>query len=65
MAVKVVNPTPDPSVVRRTVCRNCGTGLEYVPADVKQRKVSDYLGDVDVVHYIECPCCWHQVSVQV
>jgi DNA-directed RNA polymerase subunit RPC12/RpoP len=61
--VKVVSSEPHPSVVKQVVCRNCGTTLEYVPADRKQRQVSDYLGDKETVNYIVCPTCSHEVGV--
>lgn len=55
--VKVVDQGPDPSVVKRHVCQNCGAVLEYVPKDVKQRVEHDYGGGSDTVYYIECPQC--------
>lgn len=62
--VTVVSRTPHQSVVKETVCRNCGSTLQYVPRDIKQRTVSDYLGDRDIVKYIECPECNEQVTVK-
>ena len=40
MAVKVIDPTPDPKVVKRVSCENCGARLEYVPLDVQHRVVT-------------------------
>jgi hypothetical protein len=57
MAVKVIDPDPDPSVVRRTVCGNCGARLEFVPADIKEHWTRDYTGDSDVRYYVPCPKC--------
>ena len=61
--VKVINDTPDQSVVKRTVCRNCGCTLEYVPFDIRSRKESDYTGSVDIYRFIQCPKCSHEVYV--
>lgn len=62
--VTVVSTVPHPSVVKEAVCKNCGATLNYVPADIKQRTVGDYLGDKETIHYIECPPCKHQVTVR-
>ncbi|GEM_PF-2423949 len=35
MAVRAIKVEPDPSVVKRIVCPNCGVTLEYRPNDVK------------------------------
>jgi uncharacterized protein with PIN domain len=57
MAVRVIDPGPDPSVVKKAVCSNCGARLEYVPNDVKDKVVGDYGGGSDVYHWIDCPQC--------
>ena len=62
--VTVVSTVPHPSVVKETICRNCGATLNYVPADIQERTVSDYTGDRDIVRYIVCPPCGHQVTVK-
>ena len=62
--VTVVSTQPHPSVVKETVCRNCGSTLQYVPRDVKEKYVSDYTGDRDLVRYIECPTCSHHLGVR-
>ena len=62
--VKVVNVGPDPSIVKRHICTNCGATLEYVPKDIKSRSVTDYTGDSDTVYYIICPQCNDQQSVK-
>ena len=63
MVVKVIDPGPDPSVVKRVVCRHCGAKLEYVPKDVTERLISDYGGGSDMYYWIDCPQCNHQVTV--
>jgi len=62
--VTVVSTVPHPSVVKEVVCRNCGATLNYVPLDIKERTVSDYTGDRDIISYIECPPCGNQVTVK-
>ena len=62
--VTVVSRTPHQSVVKETICRNCGSTLQYVPRDIKERTVSDYTGDREIVRYIECPECNDKVTVK-
>ena len=61
--VTIVNPKPDPNVVKQCVCRNCGVTLEYTPNDTYQDKVYDYRGDVDTYNRIDCPNCRHKITV--
>jgi len=62
--VRVVKTEPHPSVVKEVICRNCGATLEYVPADIQKRIVSDYTGGKDTYHYITCPPCGNQQTVK-
>lgn len=62
--VTVVSTQPHASVIREIICRNCGSTLQYVPKDIKERTVSDYTGDRDIVRYIECPECNDHVTVK-
>lgn len=64
MAVKIVDETPDPDVVKRISCRNCGARLEYVPADVKTRNGTDYTGSADGEEYIDCPKCGKRAIIR-
>jgi len=57
MAVKIIDETPDPEVVKRISCKHCGTRLEYVPADVKRRDGTDYGGGPDGETWVDCPQC--------
>lgn len=63
MTVVIINETPDASVVKRTVCRNCGCTLEYVPNDIKEDSTTDYTGGKDIYYYIRCPKCRNEVHV--
>jgi hypothetical protein len=62
--VKIINETPDPSVVKRTVCGNCACTLEYVPYDIQEDYSTDYTGGRDYYKYIKCPRCLHSVHVR-
>jgi ribosomal protein S27E len=62
--VTVVSTVPHPSVVKEVICRNCGATLNYVPADIQNKSVSDYTGDRETVYFIKCPPCGHEVSVE-
>lgn len=62
--VTVVSTQPHPSVVKETVCRNCGATLQYVPKDIKSRTTRDYTGCADTDYYIQCPPCGHEVWVK-
>lgn len=33
--MKIIDETPDPSVVKTIICRSCGVKIQYVPNDVK------------------------------
>jgi hypothetical protein len=64
MAIRIVEEKPDPSVVKRKVCGNCGVTLEYVPADVQRGIDTDYTGGRDPYSYIICPKCGKEVRVR-
>lgn len=59
--VKVIDPTPDPALVKRISCKNCGARLEYMPCDVSSYTHRDYGGGCDTYHYIGCPQCGGKV----
>jgi len=56
VTVRVIEPKPDPSVVKRIVCSHCGVTLEYVPNDIKERKYT-CMGDPSGHTYVECAQC--------
>ena len=64
MAVQVVDPTPDPSILKYTICGNCGVKLSYTPNDVKRDYDSDYTGCKDYYNYISCGGCGKQTKVR-
>lgn len=62
--VTVVSTVPHPSVVKETVCKNCGSTLQYVPADIKEEVHTDYGGGRETYYYITCPPCGHKVTAK-
>jgi hypothetical protein len=63
MAVRVIDPTPDPQVIKRISCNNCGARLEYVPNDVQSYNGTDYSGGPDGRTWIVCPQCNKDVTI--
>ena len=64
MAIKVINPTPDPELVKRISCKSCGARLEYMPIDVLTSKYKDISGCGSGDDYIVCPCCSKWVIIR-
>ena len=62
--MRIIDNTPHKSVVKECVCYNCGVTLEYVPNDVSKRTETDYTGSKDIISYVVCPACNHQVTVR-
>lgn len=61
--VKIIDETPDPSVVRRVICGGCGRRLEYTPIEVHRDYSTDYTGCKDYYNFINCPGCHNQVII--
>ena len=55
--MRVVNETPNSTVVKRKVCSNCGVELEYVPADVATAQKRGLDNWLYTIKYITCPHC--------
>ena len=53
----------DPKAVKTVTCRNCSSILEYVLNDMKRSSCKDISGCTEIVKYIVCPTCTHQVTV--
>lgn len=64
MAVKIIDETPDPKVVKRVTCGHCGTRLEYVPNDVKECHGADYGGGPDGEEWVDCPKCGKKAIIR-
>ena len=61
--MRVISKDPHHSVVKEKICTNCGVTLEYVPADVQAKTISDYTGTKETYRYITCPECKKQLGV--
>jgi hypothetical protein len=61
MTVRIIDSNPDPSIVKHINCGGCGVRLEYVPTDVLQHIVTDYISNSDIIQYIICPNCGNEV----
>lgn len=54
----------DEKLVPRASCFGCGSIVEYAQNEVKQGKFNmDYLGDYDLMDYIDCPKCNYKIQV--
>lgn len=62
--VKIIEEKPDPSVVKRVICKSCGVTLEYVPCEVKKYEGRDYSGGPDGQEWIDCPKCTNMVILR-
>lgn len=61
--MRVISTEPHQSVVKRTICGNCGADLEYTPSDVREDKMTDYTGCTDIYKVIDCGNCSNQITV--
>lgn len=55
--IRIIDETPDPSAVKRTLCLNCGVRLEYTKSDTRTETHTDYAGGSDTYRMIDCPKC--------
>jgi DNA-directed RNA polymerase subunit RPC12/RpoP len=62
--VKLISTTPHHSVVKESICKNCGSTLEYTPSDINSYTARSYDGSSDTYNYIICPNCNHEVHVK-
>lgn len=63
MTVVIVDMTPDPEIVEKVSCDNCGVRLEFVPRDRIQKCHTDYGGDSTYYDIIVCPNCDNKIEV--
>lgn len=61
MAVRIVKEEPDPKVVKKKVCRNCGVTIEYLLLDIQEFSKTDYAGGTETWRAIVCPKCKNQI----
>ena len=61
--MKVIRQGPESG--KRVECNNCGSLIEYMPVDTKEKDVRDFLGDVSIHTILECPVCKHQITLKI
>lgn len=49
--------------VKQCSCKNCAAKLEYTLSEIREKKVSDYTGDTEIVRYLACPRCGHEIKL--
>jgi len=49
---------------KKVTCSECTAILKYAMSEVKKRVDHDYDGGSEMVHYIKCPGCGHQITVK-
>lgn len=59
---RIVDPSPDRSIERFAVCKECGTRLAYVPIEVRTITYS-CMGHNEEDRVIDCPKCGSTVTV--
>lgn len=62
MAVRVIKQEPDPTVVRRSVCRSgCGVTVEYLPNDIEKTSFFDVTDGF--IFFVVCPNCKKKIPI--
>lgn len=62
--VKIIDPDPQPQIVKIIDCRSCGVKLSYVPYEVQKISGKDYGGGPDGKEFIICPNCGREVTIR-
>lgn len=62
--VKVIKRKPAKEVAKRVVCRGCGSTLEYVPNEVKERHGTDCTGGPAGEEWVDCPECGKKAIIR-
>lgn len=58
--VQIVSPQKP----MEATCYKCKSGLSFVYTEIQEKTTHDYGGGRDLVKYIVCPCCGHEVQVK-
>lgn len=53
----------DPQLMKQCKCRQCTAIIEYSKHEVQEFTHYDYGGGKEVVKYIKCPSCGHDVRL--
>jgi len=60
--VEVIGQNKD--IQKQITCKNCGSILRYVKADVREYHGTDYSGSPDGREWIVCPTCNEDVTIK-
>lgn len=63
--MKIIDEKPSAKIAKIAICSNCGVTLEYVPADTKIEKRTDYTGGTDSYRMLTCPKCNESMDVSM
>ena len=63
MTVKIVDPNPDPSIIKNVICKMCGVKLSYVPNDI-DKETTSCCGDSTTRDFITCANCKHKIVLR-
>ena len=61
MAVRILDPNPQPEALKEATCMSCGARLEYTKGDVQDFRREHYGGDSTIGTYVVCPKCGERV----
>ena len=62
--IEVINPGPDPAVVKEVLCHRCGVLLRYLPIDVQSEALYSMNEYSQTIYWINCPKCKTRVDVK-
>jgi len=63
--MKIIDDTPSAKIAKTAICSNCGVTLEYVPADTRIERRTDYTGCTDQYRVLTCPKCSKDMDVSM
>ena len=64
MAIRIVDETPHPGVIRTAICKQCGTKIEFLPIDIQAQPLYS-MGEYECTSYsVQCPKCKSNIDVK-
>lgn len=62
--MKTIRKGKEPGHGEKVECGNCGSLIEYMPADTRKYNRKDYTGDSSEYTVLDCPECKHEIVLQ-
>ena len=62
--MRIIDDKPSPKVAKIVICSNCGVTLEYVKADTRVERRTDYTGYTDSYRILTCPACKETLTIE-